>query len=88
MRKLKRKFLIMCSIAMICMSSVCFTACSAQYVAWSIVDVLTFGTISFAIDNVEEGETKDRVNQIIDGIAGAVEGVNGVWEWITSVVAP
>ena len=88
MRNFKRKMMVMCAVAMMCMSMVCFTACNTQTLVWGVVDSMTFASIEFGVDNIEEGETKDRVNQIINGIADSVNGVKGVINWVKTVVTP
>ena len=88
MRNFKKKMMVICSVAMICMSMACFTACSTQTLVWGIFDSMTFASIEFGVENIEEGETKDRVNQIINGIADTVNGVKGVIDWVKTVVTP
>lgn len=88
MRNFKKKLFVMCSVAMICFGLVCFSACDTQLVVWGTMDVLTFGSIGYGTEKIEEGETKDRVNSMIDGIAGVIDGAKGVFDWVMKVVTP
>ena len=88
MRNFKKKMMVMCAVAMMCMSTVCFTACASDVFVWGFFDALTFASIEFGEECIEEGETKDRVNQMINGIANMIDGTKGVINWVKTVVTP
>ena len=87
MRRLKKKMMVMCTIAMICAGVLCFSSCTPWQI-WLTADALTLATIMLTEDKITAEKTQEEFEEFIDGIVDFSDGVKSVYNWILSVVTP
>ena len=96
MRKVKRKMLLMCTIALICAGVLGFTSCvstttgipAGLLLSWLAVDCTTLLAVWLGEGNVSSENAKEQANNVINGVADFFDGIKAVCDWVTVVLTP
>ena len=95
MRRIKKKMLLMCTVALICAGVFTFNSCATTtgvstglLLTWLAVDSATLLAVWFGEGKVSSENAKDQTNGLIDGIANFFDAVGNTYEWVLNVVTP